>query len=115
MNDQRFDALTEHIGILGTRRHALGALLGGALGVFGLAPPDTSAARSGKCKRQCGECEKCKRGDCKKTNGKKRCKPGKCKPKPAGTPCSAFAGGACQNGTCVDLAADETNCGSVGA
>src|SRR5688500_16719112 len=114
MDDSRFDALVRSLTRSRSRRRALVALSGG-LGLRGLTPPeDAGAAKSGKCKPKCGECEKCKKGDCDKKDGKKVCKKGKCKPKAAGTPCTAFARGACQNGTCVNLAADATNCGSVG-
>jgi hypothetical protein len=112
MDSDRFDALTRSLSAGGSRRHALGAALGGMAGAFGLA--EVRAAKSGKCKPKCGECERCKKGDCDTKNGKKRCKKGKCKLKPTGAPCTAFPGGACQNGTCINLKADEANCGSLG-
>lgn len=112
MENTRFDAMAKTLGSLTTRRLTLGALLGGALGRLGLA--DANARKSGKCKPRCAECEKCDKGSCRRKNGKKRCHKGKCKPKPAGTPCTTFAGGACQNGTCLNLQADEANCGSLG-
>ena len=113
MDADRFDAIARTSISATNRRYTLGALLGGALAVLGVAPPDTSAAKSGKCKPKCGECEKCKKGDCDKKNGKKVCKKGKCKPKADGTPCTAFAGGVCRTGACVNLQTDEANCGSV--
>jgi hypothetical protein len=115
MDAQRFDTLTTIVASLSrtTRRSAVGLLAGLGFGV--LAVTDAGARRtSGRCKPTCGECEKCKRGDCDRKNGTKKCKKGKCKPKSTGTPCTAFPGGACQNGTCVNLQADETNCGSLG-
>ncbi len=49
--------------VLGSR-----SLLGGALGVLGLA--GTDAAKSGKCKPKCGPCATCAKGTCKKKHGK---------------------------------------------
>lgn len=107
MDADRFDTLTRALTGSGSRRDALAATLGGALGVLGLAAPDdAAAARSAKCKPRCGECERCKRGDCKQTkHGKKRCNPGKCKAKAFGTPCSV---GTCQNGSCIAPTAAPT-------
>jgi hypothetical protein len=113
MDADRFDTLARSLTTPGSRRRALASAVGGALGVLGLRQPDPSARR-GKCKPTCDECQKCKKGDCEKKNGKKKCKTGKCKPKAAGTPCTAFAGGQCQNGTCINVQADEANCGSLG-
>ena len=77
----------------------MAAAIGGALGLLGLTDRnDAAAARSGKCKQLCGECERCKRGDCDKKDGKKRCQKGKCKPNADGTGCSV---GTCQGGRCV--------------
>jgi hypothetical protein len=114
MDADRFDTLARSFTATGTRRRAL-AGLGGALGLLGLAhPDDVVAAKSGKCKPKCDECEKCDKGKCERKNGEKRCKKGKCKPKAAGTSCTAFAGGLCQNGTCVNVRADEASCGRLG-
>ena len=115
MHTKLFDAIARTLGAATNRRRTLGVLLAGALSSHGLVTSDAGAARSNKCKPKCGECEKCKKGDCDKRNGKKKCKKGKCKPRAAGTPCTAFARGACRNGTCVDLTADEVNCGAVGS
>jgi hypothetical protein len=99
MDGARFDALTRTLTAASSRRRAIAAVLSGSLGLLGLAhPDDATAARSGKCKPKCGACEKCRRGDCDKKNGKKVCKRGKCKPKPTGTPCGT--GKTCQSGTC---------------
>jgi hypothetical protein len=99
MDADRFDTLARFVSIAGSRRRAVATAFGGALGVFGLAHPDeATAARTGKCKPKCGECEKCKKGDCKRKNGKKVCKRGKCQPKVDGTACSRAT---CQNGRCV--------------
>jgi hypothetical protein len=114
MDADRFDAIAKFLIAATSRRRTLGGLLGGTLGLLSLTEREDAWAKSGKCKPKCDECEKCKKGDCDRKNGKKKCKKGKCQPKPAGTPCTAFPGGACQDGTCVNLQADEANCGSLG-
>jgi hypothetical protein len=96
MEVTQFDDMAKMLGSRKTRRLTLGALLGGALSALGLA--EAEAAKSGKCKRQPGECESCKKGRCKKQNGKKKCRAGKILPKANGTSCSV---GTCQSGTCV--------------
>ena len=99
MDPNRFDSLARSLTEARSRR-ALTAALAGFLGLLGLAAPDdAAAAKSGKCKPKCGECEKCNKGDCKRKNGTKRCKKGKCKARDNGTACSS--GRTCQNGTCV--------------
>src|SRR5215213_1982299 len=105
MDADRFDTLVQQLGLLGTRRRTLGALLGGALTLRGLAVPGDVAARSGKCRSACDECETCKKGKCKKQNGKTHCKRGTCKPKPDGTACSS--GRVCQGGSCVCVSGTE--------
>lgn len=98
MNADRFASLTRALAAARSRRRTLAALAG-ALGLVGLAyPEDAAAAKSGRCKPKCGECERCKRGDCDKKDGKRRCQKGKCKPKADTTGCSV---GTCQAGTCV--------------
>ncbi len=98
MDADTFDSLSRSLTVMGSRRRSLMATLGVVLGALGLAASDDAkAAKSGKCKRQPGECETCKKGRCEKKNGKKRCKAGKIQPKPFGTPCP---GGTCQNGLC---------------
>jgi hypothetical protein len=79
--DSRFDRLTRSLTDVCSRRGALGMLLGGTLGLLGLA--DTPAK-----KNSCPPCRKKKAGKCK---GKKR----------DGTACQN--GGQCQNGRCVSL------------
>ena len=132
MDADRFDHLTRSLTSAGSRRRALVALFG-ALGLLGLTNPDEAvAAKSGKCKPQCGECASCKRGDCKKTkHGKKRCKRGKCQPLREGTPCTngTCRGGSCIvspspltcpqgltvcGGSCVDTRTAQANCGGCG-
>jgi hypothetical protein len=104
MDADRFDALSRALIAAGSRRGALAAALSGGLALLGLAhPDDAAAAKSGKCKPKCGECEKCDKGKCERKNGKKKCKQGKCKARAAGTPCTAFAGGQCQNGSCFPV------------
>jgi hypothetical protein len=89
MDGIRFDTLAKSLAVGASRRRTLGGLLVGALAAVGLAgPEDASAGKSGKCKEECGVCEKCKKGKCKvKDNGKRKCKPGKCKPRPVGFTC----------------------------
>jgi hypothetical protein len=88
MDVTRFDALTKAWIAEASRRRTLVGLLAGALGALGLSQADdTDAAKSGKCKKKCGQCNICKKGKCKKKNGKKRCAKGKCKPEKRGTPC----------------------------
>jgi hypothetical protein len=106
MDDDRFDSLTRSVTVAGSRRRALASALGGALGLLGLTDRnDAAAARSGKCKQPCGECEQCQRGDCQRKNGKKRCRPGICTPTANGTACGS--GGVCQGGTCVCASGTE--------
>ena len=94
MDADRFDTLARSLTAVGSRRRTLAAL-----GLLGLADPDeAAAAKTGKCKPTCGECEKCKKGDCDKKDGKKVCKKGKCQAKANGTPCSA---GTCQGRRCT--------------
>jgi hypothetical protein len=102
MDTHQFDRFTRSLSIAGSRRGMLGTALSGVLVGLGLADPDeVAAARSAKCRRKPGECERCDRGKCEKKDGKKRCKAGKIKPKPFGTPCSL---GTCQNGACIAAA-----------
>jgi hypothetical protein len=99
MDRFHFDALTRSLTTAGSRRLALATLLGGAFGRLGLAGIEAKR-KSGKCKPKCTACEKCDKGTCDKKNGKKVCKKGTCKPKAAGSPCTTFRGGVCQNETC---------------
>jgi hypothetical protein len=99
MDAPRFDALARSLSTTGSRRRALAAAVSGALGVLGRSAPDeATAAKSGKCQRTPGECERCKKGTCDRKNGKKTCRKGKLTPKAEGTPC---ASGSCQSGRCV--------------
>ncbi len=87
MDGTRFDSLTRALTEARSRRAALAPLLGGTLGLLGLA--ETTAKkhnRKGK-KQPCLPCKK------RNTNGK--CK----KTKADGTVC---AGGTCQGGSCVE-------------
>jgi hypothetical protein len=96
VEDTRFDAMAKALGSRNTRRLTLGALLSGALGALGVTGAE--AAKSGKCKRQPGECERCDKGKCERKHGKKTCKAGKITPKANGTVCS---GGTCQRASCI--------------
>src|SRR5687768_13634704 len=80
MDGSTFDALTRTLTIAGSRRHTLGGLLAGALGLLGSRPEDAAAK-----KKPCPPCKKRKKGKCKKKL-------------PDGTAC---AGGTCQRGRCV--------------
>jgi hypothetical protein len=103
MDAVRFDALTKAWIAETSRRRMLAGLLGGFMGALSLADADdAAAAKSGKCKKKCGQCKFCNKGKCKTKNGKKRCKKGKCKPVERGTPCG-------DNGTCFCIPAIEGN------
>jgi len=91
MDSSRFDALTKTLVSSASRRRTLGGLLAGALATVGLSDRDDAwaAKNSGKCKKDCGPCKKCHKGDCHvKDNGKRKCDKGKCKPRPVGSPCT---------------------------
>ena len=77
MDGSRFDTLARSFSATGSRRRALAAIIGAVLGTFGLTHThDAAAAKSGKCRRRLGECERCQRGTCEHKNGEKRCKAG---------------------------------------
>lgn len=93
MDAIRFDVLTRAWVAETSRRRTLAGVLAGVMGALGLAgPDDAGAAKSGKCKQKCGQCNFCEKGKCKKKNGKKRCKKGECKPVEGGTPCTGGNG-----------------------
>ena len=96
MDSTHFDSLAKVVGALTSRRSALLLLAGLGLGSVDLT--DSEARKSGKCKRRCTGCERCKRGKCQKKDGKKRCSKGKCKSR-----CSANQ--VCQNGSCFPTGA----------
>lgn len=111
MDAIRFDALTKVLIAETSRRRTLAGLLGAALGVLGFGGnDDADAAKSGKCKNACSTCQFCKKGKCKKKDGKKRCRPGMCQLKANGTWCAS--GAACQDGTCLCSNGQES-CGDV--
>jgi hypothetical protein len=96
LDSRRFDALARTLSAARSRRRLVATAISGALGTLGLA--QVEAARTGNCKPTCGECEQCKKGACKKKNGKKRCQKGRCEPKANDSPCSG--NGKCLAGTC---------------
>ena len=102
MNNQTFDAMAHRLPLTTSRRDIAGAggsaLATAVLARIGLSPSGGLAAKSGTCKKPCGECALCDPGKCRKTkNGKKRCRRGTCKPKADFTNCSF---GFCANGVC---------------
>src|SRR5262249_39701560 len=97
VEETRFDAIAKALGAPATRRLTVIAVLGGALGF--LTAPDASGA----CNPDCGQCKTCKKGTCKRRNGKKRGNKGKCETQPDGTACSIPTGGSCANGVCSCL------------
>src|SRR4051812_16764044 len=97
MDDEAFDGIARSL--IGARsRRSVVVALAGCLGFQGPVGLDVALADNGKCHTFCDECAPCKKGTCKKVNGRVHCSKGKCKPKPNDTPCS---GGTCQNGSCV--------------
>ena len=101
MDETRFDDMAKALGAQTTRRLTFRALLGGTLGVLGVA--EVGDARSGGCGQDCGECKTCKKGTCKTKNGKKKCKKGKCENQTDGAACSIPTNGTCQDGVCTCL------------
>lgn len=107
MDADRFDAVSRLLGATGTRRRALTALLGGALGLSGFSGPDEAWAASGKCKKRCGACKNCQRGKCVRTADGIRCKRGRCVSVRNGTRC---AGGTCLGGRCAPFPTPPPPC-----
>ena len=98
---RHFDDLIRSLAFDSSRRRLLAGLTGGLLAMLSLSrTSEEAAARSGKCKQACSLCEQCKKGKCKRKNGRKRrtCKAGTCQPKATGTACG---GGTCINGGCA--------------
>ena len=90
MNSKAFDAIARRLPLTTSRR---------SLARIGLSPSGSLAAKSGKCKKPCGECARCDPGKCRKMqNGQKRCKRGRCKPRADFTNCSF---GFCFAGACT--------------
>ena len=70
MDGARLNSLARSLTTPGSRRRALAAAFSGTLGLLALVHPDeTAAGKAGKCKSECGECQTCQKGDCKKKNG----------------------------------------------
>jgi hypothetical protein len=103
MNSHAFDAIARHLPLTTSRRGIArigsSALAAAVLARIGLSPSGSLAAKSGRCKTPCGECQRCDPGKCrKKPNGQKRCKRGRCTPKPDFIACSF---GFCFAGACT--------------
>src|SRR5215213_2199480 len=106
MTEHWFDRLSHAVAGHTSRRQVLGlgVLLAGGLLVGDTGemtearPKPEKTSQRGKCRKNCGACEICKRGDCDRRNGKTVCQPGTCQPKADGAPC---AGGNCQEGRCI--------------
>lgn len=93
MGTNWFDALTKAWITGTTRRRTLAGAFSGTLAAVGLAfGEDVDAAKSGQCKKTCGQCEFCQTGRCKRKNGKKRCQKGKCENLRSGTSCTGGNG-----------------------
>ena len=82
-----------------SRRRTLGGLVAALVAIGQTAPDEAAAARSGKCKPKCDECQRCQKGDCDKKDGKKVCQKGRCKSRANGTVCRG--GGSGQGGRCI--------------
>ena len=102
MDADKFDALMHQVlddaSRRGVIRAGIGALSALALMIIELGGGNDAAADSGRCKKRCGECQRCEKGKCRRTSRGKRCKSGKCRPKGNGTPCAC---GTCQSGFCA--------------
>jgi hypothetical protein len=93
MDGSAFDRLTRNLTTGGSRRHALGGVIAGTLGLLSAITEQAAAKR--KNKKPCPPCKKRKKGKCK---GKK----------PDGTACP---GGTCQGGAC-GCPSGTRDCGS---
>ena len=103
MNSKAFDAIARRLPLTTSRRSLArigrSILAAAVLARIGLSPSGSFAAKSGKCKKPCGECARCDPGKCRKMqNGQKRCKRGRCKPRADFTNCSF---GFCFAGACT--------------
>jgi hypothetical protein len=105
MDAIRFDTLARSLTTSGSRRRAVAAALGSALGLFGLAHPDDAMA-GGACKPACTECQSCKKGKCHKTKHGKKCKKGTCQPTNDGLTCQNNPCRECRGGICSNRASD---------
>src|SRR5215218_2835516 len=108
MDPERFDRLARSLTAAGSRRRALAAALAASVGLLGRTLPEAAEAKatSGKCKPQCGECQHCDKGTCRRKHGKKHCKKGKCKATGEGLPCAN--GGRCRAGSCIAPTCSDT-------
>jgi hypothetical protein len=124
MHGDRFDVVTRALSLPGSRRRAIATLAGLLTLVHSGEIHEIRAARTGRCRARCGECQRCDRGPCRRAkSGRERCRAGVCRPGPNGVPCGN-GGKQCQQGrcvcpsgtrecggTCVDLLSDENHCG----
>jgi hypothetical protein len=99
MDDQRFDALTRHLGRLANRR----SLLGASLALLGRSALPESALACKKVGRKCDKNKAC--CDHAKCKGDKKDQKGKCRCKSGYKEC---------NKRCYDLDKDRQNCGACG-
>jgi hypothetical protein len=104
MESNRFDMITRHLGVAGSRRQALAAFAASALAhLFHQATPNEAAA---KCKGYKGKCKS--NGSCCKKNGLK-CSHGRCRCKKKGWKrCPGSAS------DCTHVNSDPNNCGACG-
>ena len=86
MDGSAFDSLTRTLTVAGSRRHALGGVLAGALGLLGAGAEHASARKQ----KPCPPCKKRKKGKCKARL-----------PDGAGCTDTSGQGGKCQLGRCV--------------
>jgi hypothetical protein len=120
MDADRFDTLARSLVQTGSRRRALVATVAGSLAasvsLLGRMLPEAAKAKtkSASASPNATSVRNAKRATARSGAARTAGKSGQCKSKPAGTLCTAFAGGVCQNGTCVNLKADHANCGFLG-
>jgi hypothetical protein len=111
MDAIRFDRLARSLIGYSSRRTILGCTVGGALGsLLGLADGEAKRRKRKKTckKKQCGECERCKKGRCKPHSGADCGIGGVCE----GRDCVCPSGTETCGEACVDLLTDAAHCGA---